>query len=48
MAGYLGYTVGKLYDWAVDHYADRIAAVMGDQKLTYRELRDKANQLGNA
>jgi len=48
MAGYLGYTVGKLYDWAVDHFADRVAAVRGEQKLTYREVREKANQLGNA
>ena len=48
MTGYLGYTVGKLYDWAVDHYADRLAAVKDDSKITYRELRDKANQLGHA
>jgi len=48
MAGYLGYTVGKLYDWAVDHYAGRTAAVKGDQRLTYSELKDRANRLGNA
>ena len=48
MAGYLGYTVGRLYDWAVDHYADRIVAVKGDSKITYGELRNKANQLGHA
>ena len=48
MSGYLGYTVGRLYDWAVDHYADRVAAVKADRKLTYRELKEKANQLGNA
>ncbi len=48
MSGYLGYTVGKLYDWAVDHYAHRTAAIKGDRNLTYAELREKANQLGNA
>ncbi len=47
-AGYLGYTVGKLYDWAVAHFAERVAAVKGGQRLTYRELGEKANQLGNA
>jgi len=48
MTGYLGYTVGRLYDWAVDHYAERIAAVKGDRSITYRELRDRANRLGHA
>ncbi len=48
MSGYLGYTVGKLYDWAVDHYADRIVAEKDGGRVTYRELRNRANQLGNA
>ena len=48
MSGYLGYTVGRLYDWAVGHYADRLAAIKGDRQMTYRELKEKANQLGNA
>jgi fatty-acyl-CoA synthase len=48
MMGYLGYTVGTLYDWAADHYADRIAAVKDDRSITYRELKDRANQLGHA
>ena len=48
MAGYLGYTVGKLYDWAADHFSSRIALAKGDQRITYREMREKANQLGHA
>ncbi|MCX5999918.1 MAG: AMP-binding protein [Chloroflexi bacterium] len=48
MAGYLGYTVGKLYDWAVDHYADRVAIVKGERRVTYAQLQEKAHQLGNA
>jgi fatty-acyl-CoA synthase len=48
MAGYLGYTIGQLYDWAVDHYANRIAAVKDDSKITYGELKDNAHQLGHA
>ena len=48
MTGYLGYTIGGLYDWAVDHYAKRIVAVQGDRKMTYRGLKERANQLGNA
>ena len=48
MAGYLGYTVGKLYDWAVDHFSTRIAAVKGERRITYGEMKEQANQLGNA
>ncbi len=48
MAGYLGYTIGKLYDWAVEHYADRIAVIKGERSITYGEMKEKANQLGNA
>ncbi|OGO02947.1 MAG: hypothetical protein A2Y91_01510, partial [Chloroflexi bacterium RBG_13_54_8] len=48
MAGYLGYTVGKLYDWAAYHFSSRIALAKGEQRLTYREMREKANQLGHA
>jgi acyl-CoA synthetase (AMP-forming)/AMP-acid ligase II len=48
MSGYLGYTVGKLYDWAAEHFSGRTAIVKGERRITYRELREKANQLGNA
>jgi fatty-acyl-CoA synthase len=48
LAGYLGYTVGKLYDWAAEHFSSRTAIVKGERRITYRELREKANQLGNA
>ncbi len=48
MAGYLGYTIGQLYDWAIDHYADRVAAVKDDRQMTYRELGDRGRQLGHA
>lgn len=46
--GYLGYTVGGLYDWAVEHYGERVAAIKDDRKLTYNQIGEMANQLGNA
>lgn len=41
-------TVGLALEGSAQRYQDKVALIFGDQSLTYRELNQRANQMGNA
>ena len=46
-SGFVAYNIADLYEHTADLVADREVLVVGDERRTFRELEERANQLGH-
>lgn len=43
----MAYTFADLFEHSVDAMPDRLAMIVGDEQVTYRELDERANRLAH-